>query len=63
MKKKNPQKSRKTTVVRGISFPVIPFNLLEWADGRAQRKNRNVSNYIVDLILQDKQKEEDEQNG
>lgn len=62
MKNKNPQKSRKTTIVRGVSFPIVPFSVLEWAESQAQRKNRNLSNYIVDLILQDKQKEEGEQN-
>lgn len=57
MKKKTPTNNR-TTRVRGISFPIKPIDTLALAEKQAKRNNRNVSNYIVELILQDHAEEE-----
>lgn len=61
MTKKNRDKARKF-VGRGISFPKKPVNVLEIAKEEAKLKGKNLSNYIVDLILKEKTKKEDIKN-
>ena len=43
---------------RGVSFPIAPFNIMEWALHKSAREGKNFSGYIIQLILDDKAREE-----
>lgn len=50
MKKKKSNDKRRTTKVRGVSFPTDMWAV---AKKNAEKQNRNVSNYLLGLVIQD----------